>query len=437
MPKGGRSCAAAGVSTPAPAQRRSRAQGVICRALLLLPSAAVAADSERPPGNNSLSLAILAEAPWVARVRNILSAKESALVRRLVYDAVVYFNDTSATHEVRQGARALNPGSTLRPRYRMQNERQLSLYFERPPEVMMELYRRVGRVINIDPSNMEAIYHLYAPGALPANVHMDNFNKLLFPHRFASLSVFFEDLEDGGTVFPLYEQRQTAEDEPEALPIAVERQEVARWHGLVNATRMDPYSDGYAYRRVESDESDWFRRRTFEVAGAMCRGGRSKQGLVIPERGTMYIWKNYLANGEDDVRTMHAGCGASKSMKILGTLFMRDWPGPYQEHNSFWDPLIQREDRVEELQRELEGNALQSFRIRNLKELYEQQRKAMAELQGPRAAAWLQNKQRKHLDSLMEEQVDEDSRARIEAMADRYSGAQITWSKVAPAEGLF
>lgn len=32
-------------------------------------------------------------------------------------------------------------------------------------------------------------------------------------------------------------------------------------------------------------------------------------------RGAAYMWKNYLDSGEDDVRAIHAGCGASTSLK--------------------------------------------------------------------------------------------------------------------------
>lgn len=64
----------------------------------------------------------------------------------------------------------------------------------------LESVRRPG-IAQGSHSGAQAIYHLYEPGALPANLHLDNFNKFLFPHRYASLSVFFDD-DDGGCAAP-------------------------------------------------------------------------------------------------------------------------------------------------------------------------------------------------------------------------------------------
>ena len=46
--------------------------------------------------------------------------------------------------------------------------------------------------------SLKAIYHLYKPNAELANLHLDNFNKYLWPHRFMSASLFLDDYEDGG-----------------------------------------------------------------------------------------------------------------------------------------------------------------------------------------------------------------------------------------------
>lgn len=385
------------------------------------------------PGKPNFTVIVpekLSHRPWVYRFRNVLDHKQSARVRQLVLDAIVFFNDTARDGAVRPGARALNLGDPRRPRYRMQNERQLSLYFHDPPPVLAELYSRVARIAGVHPSSIEAIYHLYAPGALPANLHLDNFNKFLFPHRFASMSVFFDDAKDGGTVFPLLSR-------PGGPAVATEDAEVAAWHDLINSTRMDPASDGYAFRRVDEDERHAFRRRALNTAVEMCRAGRAAQEPVVPVRGSAYMWKNYLDNGEDDVRTIHAGCGSSADFKILGTFFVRDWPGPFQEHITFWDALDTREEYIDELQRQLEVQYLHSFRLRHLKDLYRQQREVMYELLGDRGAAWQAARQQLHRESLEQAQMDEEVSATIEQMAQRYSGADIPWTKVVPADRAF
>lgn len=303
---------------------------------------------------------------------------------------------------------------------------------------MMELYRRIGKLVQVDPSNLEAIYHLYAPGAEPANIHLDNFNKFLFPHRYASISMFFEDQEEGATVFPLLR----ATDQSPASPVATAQDDIMAWHSLINATRMEPGSDGYAYRRVDGSEWHPFRRHAFQAALAMCRGGHETQGPVFPEKGTAYMWKNYLTNGEDDLRTIHAGCGSTTEFKILGTFFLRDWPGPYQEHSSFWDLQEENEkesgmDEVEELRRLVEMSSLQSFRIRHMEELYAEQRKIAKELQGPRAAERLLQQQKQHLRSLLDEDVEDEATSRIGDLVKNYGGTEIAWTKVVAADRVF
>ena len=186
----------------------------------------------------------------------------------------------------------------------MQNREQLSLYFENPPPIMQELYSRIAKLQNIHVSNIEAIYHLYAPGGQAANLHMDNFNKFLFPHRFASSSMFFDDYEDGGTVFPLLVP-QDPEKDLLNTSVAADTAEVMRWHAQINASREtdDPHSN-FAGRRVMADETDAFRRRALQEARERCSRAGSARDPVTPKRGSVYIWRNYLANGEDDVRSI-------------------------------------------------------------------------------------------------------------------------------------
>ena len=51
-------------------------------------------------------------------------------------NAVIYFNDTDLEGEVRSGARPLQLGSEARPRYRLQSDEHVSLYFHNPPPMM-------------------------------------------------------------------------------------------------------------------------------------------------------------------------------------------------------------------------------------------------------------------------------------------------------------
>ena len=94
---------------------------------------------------------------------------------------------------------------------------------------------------------LEPIFHIYAPGAIPENIHLDNFNRQLSPFRIASSTVFLDDLPDGGTVFPLmlrYADSVLDDDgAPHVLPTssaAVDEKAVEQWNLRLNQSRLDP-----------------------------------------------------------------------------------------------------------------------------------------------------------------------------------------------------
>ena len=41
------------------------------------------------------------------------------------------------------------------------------------------MIERVGVATGLHPNNIEPIFHLYVPSSVPANLHLDNFNKPL------------------------------------------------------------------------------------------------------------------------------------------------------------------------------------------------------------------------------------------------------------------
>uniref|UniRef100_A0A7S4V2Q1 Prolyl 4-hydroxylase alpha subunit domain-containing protein n=1 Tax=Alexandrium monilatum TaxID=311494 RepID=A0A7S4V2Q1_9DINO len=398
----------------------------LCAGCAFLRTAGGAAES--PWG--AITGELLSRAPVLMRLRGVLDAAECAAVRRLLLDAVLYFNDTWADGTVRPGAERLGLGEAPRPRYRMQQELQLTLFFERPPEVLETLHRRIANVVNVTPAQVEAIYHVYAPGARPSNLHLDNFNAFLYPHRMGSVSVFFDDLEDGGTIFPLLLPH--GDGFGTASEVAWEADEVALWQAQIAESFADPtnIARGYLCRRVQAEESHPFRRRTFEAALAMCRGGRASQHPVLPERGAAYVWRNFAAGGTDDVRTVHAGCGASESFKTLGTLFLRSGPGPFAEHGAFWDPLEELADPTSEKQRQVEMLELQHFRLQHLVSLYELQREAEHQLFGVDAAQRLCARQQVHLSSLLNESVARGLRARLGDFQEQHrDGLTVHWQR--------
>ena len=63
------------------------------------------------------------------------------------------------------------------------------------------------------------------------------------------------------------------------------------------------------------------------------------------------------------MRAIHAGCSASLEYKMLGALFLRDGSGPFRELSSFWHPGEPRGSQVDEVQRQAEIFAVQSFRF--------------------------------------------------------------------------
>eukprot|EP00913_Durusdinium_trenchii_P031578 g29570.t1 len=271
-----------------------------------------------------------------------------------------------------------------RPLLRSQDSGHLSFYFIEPPDFMVRMIQRVAKMSGVHPNNVEPIYHIYVPGSVPANLHLDNFNKYLFPHRHLSVSLFLDDYEDGGTVFPLL---------------------------------LDSFGPSAAHRRVDKNEDNSFRHRVLKEAQEMCRRGRTAQIPVLPEKlgstirarvrcrrgrsvnsncdvapqrlirkGTMYLWFNYLSNGEDDVRSLHAGCSSSTGYKMIGAFFLRDGSGPFREHDSFWHPVQPRKHEVDELQRQMEMITVLGFRFDHIAALFNLERQAVFELLGAQAA---------------------------------------------------
>lgn len=353
---------------------------------------------------------LLSQLPLLARFRHVLDAEECAYLRRIVLDSIVFFNDTSISGEMRHGGRMLEFQREVTPTYHMPNEMQVSLSFPRPPAVMCRLYERLAQQVGAHTDNIEAIYHLYAPGAMPTNLHLDNFNAALFPHRVASFSVFLEDLEDGGTVFPLLLAGTGGpEARAPASPVALEDEEVARWAArLGNATSpgsLGLRAGGYADRRVEADEAEPFLARALAAARVLCSGGRRLQEPAVPERGTAYMWWNTRPDGTEDPRSAHAACGARRDLKVLVTVFVRDAPGPFG-HGGFWDPLVERpEVGGAETQRRLEMQQFQDFRLFHLERLYHAQGRAVLELAGIEAAGRLVEEQKLHQRALAADEV--------------------------------
>lgn len=345
---------------------------------------------------------LLSQKPLLARLRHALSLEECGKLRRALLDAVVFFNSSGAN--VTSYAEFQSPFAAVRPVYRMQNERHLTVFFPHPTATMEVLYKRVAAVLGVPHYNVEAVYHLYAPGAPFANLHLDNFNAALHPHRLYSFTVFLDHMEDGGTVFPLLLKGMNGDDIP-ASPAAMEENEVDRWQDLLNRSFARQRDGGYAFRILDTenfgrDEKEWhaFARRTVDAARVLCDGGAYTQFPVVPERGTAYMWSNYKTSGEDDVRTIHAGCGSSRSFKMIVTIWIRDAAGPFVEQEAFWDPLDESGGQdFFGLQRRMEQQQLQDFRLYFLQQLYHLQREATFDVEGPEAAERETQAQQQHL----------------------------------------
>merc|ERR1711924_329555 len=168
-------------------------------------------------------------------------------------------------------------------------------------------------------------------------------------------------------------------------------------------SRVDPWADPYSYRRVDGNEHNAFRRSVLHAAMDMCKGGGALQAPAIPQKGTAYFWRNHHWNGEDDVRSIHAGCGAAASIKTMATVFFRDGPGPFEEQSGFLSPHEAYEDASGETFRQIQLQGIQLFRLRCLQRLYEMQQEG-AELQGgPDAREVVRALQEKHWESLLED----------------------------------
>ncbi|CAE8716579.1 unnamed protein product [Polarella glacialis] len=233
--------------------------------------------------------------------------------------------------------------------------------------------------------------------ALPGNLHLDNFNRQLRPYRIASASVFLDDLAEGGTVFPLMSYMDEEGRVVAASHLASQEDELNLWNDRLNM-----------YRRVEVDELNEFRRQTLLEALAMCQGDRLRQAPVVPEKGTAYFWRNYGGpGGEDEVRAIHAGCGAKNDLKIIATAWFRDGPGPYDTHDAFWSPTWLEEQEAESsserqlsLSRlKIEAIGVRSFQENWVRELYLDQQKAAESLWGREGKVEMAARQREHFNA--------------------------------------
>ncbi|CAE7224010.1 unnamed protein product [Symbiodinium natans] len=373
--------------------------------------------------------------PKVLRIRNMLTHKECALLRWLMLEAVIYFGDSSEFVFTRPGA--LNASSGFgrlgkRPLLRMQDTDQLSFYFPEPPDFLVAMMERVAQTFGVHPNNVEAIYHLYLPSAMPANLHLDNFNKYLWPHRFQSVSLFLDDYEDGGTVFPLLLDTFGRAGKVSHMGVAAEHDEVLAWQQALNDSRnqrVTSDTEAYVHRRVDSNEPSEFRQRVLEAARDMCRHGRAAQAPVLPERGTLYLWFNYLENGEDDVRTIHAGCSSSKEYKMIGTMFLRDGSGPFREHDSFWDFSVGRAHEAEEIRRRLEMVAVARFRFDHIAALFNLERQSVFELHGGAEAVRLAAFHTDYTGFLIERGDDRGIHSLLSGMVQKYGfKGELKWS---------
>lgn len=294
---------------------------------------------------------------------------------------------------------------------------------------MNQLIERVGKIAGVHPNNVEPIYHLYVPATLPSNLHLDNFNKYLFPHRYLSVSLFLDDHEDGGTVFPL--MLDSFGDTGGSTTLALDNDEVQKWQWVLNEERLQQVrndSEAYAHRRVDLDEPMGFRHRLLEAAQLMCRSGRMAQMPVLPEKGTMYLWFNYLPNGEDDVRSIHAGCSSSVSYKMLGAFFLRDAAGPFPEHDSFWHPSKVRQQANDELQRQVEMMAVNAFRFDHIAALFNMERHAVFELHGAAEAVRLATFHHEYAQQLVQREVGYSWRSDLNDIIDEHGlDAEVPW----------
>eukprot|EP00746_Dinoflagellata_sp_MGD_P115923 gnl/MRDRNA2_/MRDRNA2_51884_c0_seq1.p1 gnl/MRDRNA2_/MRDRNA2_51884_c0~~gnl/MRDRNA2_/MRDRNA2_51884_c0_seq1.p1 ORF type:complete len:135 (+),score=24.99 gnl/MRDRNA2_/MRDRNA2_51884_c0_seq1:182-586(+) len=121
---------------------------------------------------------------------------------------------------------------------------------------------------------------------------------------------------------------------------------------------MNRSTIGPIYRRVEfDDDADGFRSKVFQQALALCETANGT-GMFRARAGEAYFWRNYLSNGEDDVRAIHGGCSPKEGLKPLLTLFIRDKEGPFEEEREFWDVPRTLRHQLELLQ-------LTGFRLRH------------------------------------------------------------------------
>ena len=164
----------------------------------------------------------------------------------------------------------------------------------------------------------------------------------------------------------------------------------------------------------------------------------------------MYLWQlvrisslfhsrfNYLENGEDDVRAIHCGCSASSEYKMLGALFLRDGSGPFKEHGSFWHPLHPRASQAEELQRQAEILAVQSFRFDHIPVLFNLERQAVFELYGGEEAVRLARFHQDYAGRLDQGQAESVLKEQYEGMIESYGfQAELQWSQSALDGVLF
>eukprot|EP00928_Gymnodinium_smaydae_P055198 TRINITY_DN38794_c0_g1_i1.p1 TRINITY_DN38794_c0_g1~~TRINITY_DN38794_c0_g1_i1.p1 ORF type:complete len:370 (-),score=61.95 TRINITY_DN38794_c0_g1_i1:130-1239(-) len=312
---------------------------------------------------------LISQAPGLTIMRSFASERECRMLVAHLAEAVLALNVTQYTIEKRRHAY----------RYRMMDESRVAVQFkDAPPAILRLLTARAADLLGVPLENVETLLSLSGPslyGAALTNVHLDNYDASVWPHRVSSMSVFLSDVEGGPTVFPLALPHPGVSNCSAISPSAAEHTSVSTWQRQLNDVRMQSNVVGAWGRRVERADADPFRARVFSDAEALCRqssGAERSEKLTGCERaraslfrarvGEAYAWKNYDRFGEDDVRAMHGGCSPLVGLKPLLTFFARDAGGPFGEQEGFWDQPVEDPEVLEFFH-------LVAFRVRHMADL--------------------------------------------------------------------
>lgn len=219
-------------------------------------------------------------------------------------------------------------------------------------KVMGLVNRRLSALSGIPEENIEEGYFsVYNQGHTMEHMHMDNHHALFTPQRVMSFVIYLlgepEGLVGGGTVFPL------AGSGDEGTEPIISDEYLDKWQEVVASSRTnfqlgsEPQKGRICHKR-EGEVEDVICDPLISHAQRLCKEAAAKRfdgaapggGAVIRAKpGDAIMFSGLSEQGDELVRSIHAGCGLDHGNKIILSKFLRVGPRPWNDEEKFSSAL--------------------------------------------------------------------------------------------------